>query len=653
MTKKLFNIYLAILAIFFLGITSVWAASASVSVNKDLVTIRYSQNVSDSRLSFYYGTTNNSNASKNVLTASGMAMKASNYAQISLRNGTYYFWVFNTIGGSYLAASPSPVTINNSCTNEKKTDVKGNFTVERCFIFSKNGSSYTTTPDTTNLTPEGKFLTCASGYKQTYSVTTNTCNQNSTPLTDAQSKRYCKIVYTGTCSPVSSSDPNPGTTPNPVPDASLASLSVSAGSLSPAFNSSTRSYKVSVGGDVSSLKITATASSGSSFVSGYGSRNVKLNYGNNTFQVRVVNSANKVTIYTLNINRADNRSSVNTLSNLTVNAGSLNPPFASTTNNYTINVSKDVSKITIGATLTDAKSYFATGYEPKDYELNEGTNKIYIKVVSEQGTTNVYSLTVIREGNPSRCTTETATLALLKEIQLYSDLKNVEIDQIPEFNPTTFNYNDLKVPYEVTDLRINAYVNEEGDEVKISGLENLEVNVTREVTITVTSKDCANFSNVYTLNVTRQEKKELSSNAELGSLTVKGKKEYQIDFQPNQRNYDIILKKGDTSLDVQALGVEDTTVCEATGTEELKQGSEITITCTAEDNSTTETYTITIKGVEKGTNIILIIILIIVIIIIVIYLILRLLGYKIYFNFGVIGAFFRGIGERIKSIFDK
>ena len=43
----------------------------------------------------------------------------------------------------------------------------------------------------------------------------------------------------------------------------------------------------------------------------------------------------------------------------------------------------------------------------------------------------------------------------------------------------------------------------------------------------------------------------------------------------------------------------------------------------------------------------------IIIVLLLIYLVLRLLGYKIYFNFAMIGAFFRGIGDGIRRLFDK
>lgn len=644
MTKKSLKFYILIIILFFLGLTYTNAATASATVNRDLVKITYSQTVSDNRLSFYYGTDSSQNKSTNVLNT-GMAIKTTNTAQISLKNGKYYFWVFNSIGGSYTPAYPRPVVVDQSCTNEKREGVTGTFTIQRCFILSDTKVE----GDTQNLTSDGKFLTCASGYKiQNTKITTDTCNKSSTPL-GAFNKRYCKRVYTGSCVKDGSSSENPPSVPAP----SLTSLSVSSGKLSPTFKSGTKNYTVSVASNVTSVKINATAASGSSFVKNYGPRTVSLDIGSNTYSIKVKNSAGKTVTYKITIKRADNRSNVNTLSNLTVSAGTLNPAFSSTITNYTVNVARDVESLTIGATLTDSTSSFVSGFGPRTVTLTEGTNKAYIKVKSQKGETNVYNLTIIRESTPSKCTTETAGLALLKNIELTSDALNVQIDQIPNFDKNVFTYSDIKVDNLVTDLKINAYVETEGDTVTIEGNEELEVNVSREIKITVTSKECPNYSNVYTLNVTRQEKVELSQNAELGDLKVSGKKPYDITFEPNIRNYDIILKKGDTTLTVEATGAEPSTECDVNGNEDLKKGSEISIVCVAEDKKTTENYTITIKGVEKGTNLFLIIIVIIIIIILLIYLILRLLGYKIYFNFGVIGAFFRGIGEKINGIFDK
>ncbi len=106
---------------------------------------------------------------------------------------------------------------------------------------------------------------------------------------------------------------NPGKPDNPTPpeplkppvvaDPSLTKLTISKGTLSPAFKSSVKSYKVTVENSVKSIKITATAAKGSTFISGYGSRTVNLKVGSNTIYVKVKNSDNKTVAYKIVVTR--------------------------------------------------------------------------------------------------------------------------------------------------------------------------------------------------------------------------------------------------------------------------------------------------------------------------------------------------------------
>lgn len=88
-----------------------------------------------------------------------------------------------------------------------------------------------------------------------------------------------------------------------VADPSLTKLTISKGTLSPKFKSTTKSYTATVANSVSSIKITATAASGSTFISGYGTRTVSLKVGANTIYVKVKNSDNKTVAYKLVVTR--------------------------------------------------------------------------------------------------------------------------------------------------------------------------------------------------------------------------------------------------------------------------------------------------------------------------------------------------------------
>lgn len=87
------------------------------------------------------------------------------------------------------------------------------------------------------------------------------------------------------------------------PDPSLTNLTISSGTLSPAFKSSKKSYKATVENTVSSIKITATAAEGSTFISKYGSRTVNLKVGANTIYVKVKNVDNKTVAYKIVVTR--------------------------------------------------------------------------------------------------------------------------------------------------------------------------------------------------------------------------------------------------------------------------------------------------------------------------------------------------------------
>lgn len=639
MKRNYLKYFIYFLIFMSIGVLNVNAApTVTATANGDLITANFSYSGGTS--AFWINNDQTFNAGvKTFVNAKGLM--GSNTGTVSVKNGTYYVWATATNAVRYPQTTGVKVTVTNSCKNETKTNKTGSFTLERCFI--KTASSTTMESSTTTFS-------CKSGYTAEghVSIDTNTCNNMSL---NGLSQRYCKVVYKIECVKSNSSGGGGGTTA-PVAAPTLSSLSVSDGNLSPAFKSGTKSYTVNVGSNVSSIKINATASSGNSLVSGYGSRTVKLNYGSTKAKVKVKNSAGKVATYTITIKRADNRSTVNTLSNLKVSNGTLSPAFSSGTTNYTVNVANEISSITVDATLTDSKSKFATGFGPGAIPLKPGVNKIYIKVVSEKGVTNVYNITVNRATTPSECTTNTEDLALLKGIRLYSDMEGLEIDQIKDFQPKVFIYS-VDVPYNVSTLNIDASTVDEADKerVKITGNADLEVNIPREVLITVTSNKCPNYSNVYTLNVTRQPEKIYSDNAQLENITIAGYDDFE--FKPNVSEYKIVIKKGDKSLDIDTTPVDEGTKCTIEGNKDLKYGSEIKISCRSEDDSTVEVYTITVDDVEEGPNVFLIILLVIIIICILIYLVLRLLGYKIYFNTAMIGSFFRGMGEKAKNTFDK
>ena len=105
----------------------------------------------------------------------------------------------------------------------------------------------------------------------------------------------------------------------------LSALSITNSTLSPTFSQTNINYTAKVKSDVEKITITATLSSPkSSFVSGYGSRDVKLEYGTNKVLVKVLSESQKERVYTIVITREDDRSTNNFLKELS----GLNPSFS-------------------------------------------------------------------------------------------------------------------------------------------------------------------------------------------------------------------------------------------------------------------------------------------------------------------------------------
>lgn len=608
----------------------------SVTVNGDVATIKSSGSV----YGYYIGTTNSVSANTTYYVSS-----TSNTYYVGVKNGTYYFWVMGPTGRSY--AYGSAVNVTSSCTNQSLTNQTGTGTVERCMVSQNGGQpSFETSAPT--------VVTCASGYTlDSLAVARNECSSVASKYNGQTLKnRYCKVILSFSCKKnVTTTTPTiPSTPTTPTPAPSLTGLSVAGATISPAFASATTTYKTTVSGNTSSVKINAIAASGSSFVSGYGSRTVNLSYGQNKFLIKVNNSAGVTKTYTVYITREDNRSTVNTLSSLTVDNGELSPAFNANTLSYSVNVDNNIESLKIAANLTDSKSKFVDGFGPRTVTLSPGMNSVMLKVQSESGKLNVYTLNIMRAIEDPICTTQVDTLALLKQINLVSDLEDVEMPDIA-FDPTQYIYTDIKVPYEIAHLSLEVATQTEGDTYTISETNNLEVNVERTVNIVVTSKQCPKVTKTYTLIVTRQEEYIPNSNAELATLIVTGHSD--VEFESNKETYKVILGQNENQLDLKYNAVEKTTKCTDSGNEKLTTGKKITITCIAEDGVTKATYYIEISGRKKKTNGFFVILIVLLIIAVLVFIVLRLLGYKIYINFAVIGAFFRGIGEKIKNIFDK
>ena len=190
-------------------------------------------------------------------------------------------------------------------------------------------------------------------------------------------------------------------------DAMLSALSLSAGTLDPAFEGDVFSYTASVGNDVTSTTVSATANDAGASVAINGEDTdelaVDLDVGDNAITVTVTAANGDQADYTVTVTRA--ASSDASLSALSLSGVTLDPMFASDTLEYTADVGSEMASTTVEATATAADAGASVSIAPADANMVEmghqvdlavGDNVITVTVTAADGSTQDYTVTVTR-----------------------------------------------------------------------------------------------------------------------------------------------------------------------------------------------------------------------------------------------------------------
>lgn len=220
-------------------------------------------------------------------------------------------------------------------------------------------------------------------------------------------------------------------------DATLASLLLSEGTLTPSFASGVTAYTAAVATGVESIEVTAATNHPAATlqIEGGGATNgvpvsVPLGVGDTAIEV-VVTAEDGVTeeTYTVTVTRAAPSSDA-TLSVLSLSAGALSPAFAPATFGYTASVPNAVDEIDVSATPAHAgASRTINGGADTTVALAVGENLIEVAVTAEDGaTTETYNVTVTRAAPPA---VDDASLAALS-------LSSGALS--PTFDPATLAY---------------------------------------------------------------------------------------------------------------------------------------------------------------------------------------------------------------------
>ena len=244
----------------------------------------------------------------------------------------------------------------------------------------------------------------------TQSVTATRTGEYS-PITGTQSGITVNPVSSTTTTTTSTTTTTTVNPPSLSRDATLRSLTVSTGTISPVFNSGTTSYTDNVLNSVSSVTVTPTVNQANAIVtvngvavsSGTASGSINLNVGDNTITLIVTaQDGSTRAVYMVTVTRAVILSNDATLSNLTISTGTLTPAFAAGTTSYTSGVAYAVTPVTVNATVNESHAAVkvngvsVTSGSPSGWiSLDVGANTITIVVTAQDGiTTDTYNIIV-------------------------------------------------------------------------------------------------------------------------------------------------------------------------------------------------------------------------------------------------------------------
>lgn len=406
------------------------------------------------------------------------------------------------------------------------------------------------------------------------------------------------------------------TTVNRLPstNANLSALALSSGTLAPAFAAGTTSYTASVSNATSTLTVTPTVAdstatvtvNGVAVTSGNASGEIALNVGNNTLTTLVTAQDGTTTkTYTVTVTRAS--SSNANLSALSLSSGTLAPAFASGTTSYTASVGNATTSLTVTPTVADGTASVTvngaavtSGNASGAIALAVGNNIITTTVTAQNGAPSTYTVTVTRAASAN---------ADLSALSLSSGTL------APAFASATTSYT-ASVGNATTSLTVTSTVLAGTSSVTVNGVAVISGNASGAIALavgnniltTVVTAQNGTTTKTYTVTVTRAA----SANADLSALSLSSGTMSPA-FASATTGYTASVGNATTSLTVTptvAAGTSSVTVNgvattsgNASGAIALNVGSNtITTVVTAQDGTTTKTYTVTITRALPSAN---------------------------------------------------
>ena len=153
--------------------------------------------------------------------------------------------------------------------------------------------------------------------------------------------------------------------------------------------------------------------------------------------------------------KAKEEKSNKNLSSLEVVGYNINPYFNKNNSTYTVIIPKDVSSIDINA---EPEATGAIVRVSGNTKLTKSENTVSVRVTAQDGTSKVYTITVLKE----------------PEVNLkLSNLQIEGIDLEPIFNSDIYYYTSSLEDTELTSLNVSALASEKNANIEIMGTDNL------------------------------------------------------------------------------------------------------------------------------------------------------------------------------------
>jgi len=390
-------------------------------------------------------------------------------------------------------------------------------------------------------------------------------------------------------------------------DATLSNLSVSTGTLTPVFTSTTFAYVETVPWEAHTLTVfpTPTQLDSTILVNGTtatGSISVALpNIGINAITIGVTAPSGVDTqTYTIDVNRLESADA--TLSSLTVSNSTISPAFSSTVTTYFGTVSNLISSVSVTPTVNQPNAAvsingvsIASG-QPRSIPVSIGnTNSVEVLVIAQNGVdSKLYSVTLDRlESSDSALSNLTASTGTI----------------VPAFTSTTTSY-VIQIPFSAPSVRLTPTAEQQDARIYVNGVYTstgfasqaipVALGTSIPAIISVTSQD-GTTSTQYDLTLSRA----LGPNdATLSSLTLSNGALDRI-FNPEITGYTNLVSGFISSITVTPTvnqanatvtvngqsvtsGTPSQTIPLSTGT------TEITVTVVSGNNNVTNNYVITV-----------------------------------------------------------